>query len=230
MMKWKTTTRAREARIDGRDFAVRFVPPLMVRFASGRKTLASALLRGGGASSRLAVQSDVVDASWVQLLAAHHPCGRLDCSHLLLPQISKSTAAHWCIGAARMVRIALCWARATNRTEDAEREGCAAGLVPGVGDLAFEVDVDLSTCDFAALAEAAGAQLPPRHRAVAFHFRGRRSGPAQRRWRAAAAPGDAFRCGRAAGAFELAKTGPPLYSMEIGGRRRRRGAGVWPWL
>ena len=76
-----------------------------------------------------------------------------------------------------MVRIARCWARATNRTEDAAREGCAAGLVPGTEDVTLEVDVDLSTCDFAALAAAAGAQLPPRHRAVAFHFRGEAIGP-----------------------------------------------------
>ena len=60
-----------------------------------------------------------------------------------------------------MVRIALCWARATNRREDAEREGCAAGLVPGTGDVAFEVDVDLSTCDFAALAAEAAVTARP---------------------------------------------------------------------
>ena len=57
-----------------------------------------------------------------------------------------------------MVRIALCWARATNQPAKAEREGCAAGLVPGTEDVAFDVDVDLSTCDFAALAEAAGKE------------------------------------------------------------------------
>ena len=76
-----------------------------------------------------------------------------------------------------MVRITLCWARATNRREDAAREGCAAGLVPGTEDVTLEVDVDLATCDFAALAAAAGAQLPPRHRAVAFHFQGKAIGP-----------------------------------------------------
>ena len=56
-----------------------------------------------------------------------------------------------------MVRIALCWARATNRREDAEREGCAAGLVPGTEDVTLEVDVDLATCGFAALAEGHAA-------------------------------------------------------------------------
>mgnify|MGYP004385510683 FL=1 len=110
-----------------------------------------------------------------------------------------------------MVRIALCWARATNRREDAAREGCAAGLVPGTEDVAFDVDVDLSTCDFAALAEATGAQLPPRHRAVAFHFRGKAIGPGS-------APlasygvrrGDTLRADVRREPFELDKTGPPL--------------------
>ena len=110
-----------------------------------------------------------------------------------------------------MVRIALCWARAVNRMEDAEREGCAAGLVPGVGDVAFEVDVDLSTCDFAALAAAAGAQLPPRHRAVGFYFQGKAIRPGS-------APlasygvrrGDTLRADVRREPFELDKTGPPL--------------------
>ena len=110
-----------------------------------------------------------------------------------------------------MVRIALCWARATNRTEDAEREGCAAGLVPGVGDVTLEVDVDLATCDFAALVAAAGAQLPPRHRAVGFYFQGKAIGPGS-------APlasygvrrGDTVRADVRREPFELAKTGPPL--------------------
>jgi hypothetical protein len=143
-------------------------------------------------------------------LAAKHPCGRRRdlIAPLLLPQISK---AHWCISAAGMVRIALCWARAVNRSADAAREGCAAGLMPGTGDVAFEVDVDLSTCDFAALAEAAGAQLPPRHRAVAFHFQGKAIGPGS-------APlasygvrrGDTLRADVRREPFELARTGPPL--------------------
>ena len=110
-----------------------------------------------------------------------------------------------------MVRIALCWARAVNREEDAEREGCAAGLVPGTEDVAFDVDVDLSSCDFAALVAAAGAQLPPRHRAVAFHFQGKAIGPGS-------APlasygvrrGDTLRADVRREPFELAKTGPPL--------------------
>ena len=110
-----------------------------------------------------------------------------------------------------MVRIALCWARATNREVDAAREGCAAGLVPGSEDVTLEVDVDLATCDFAALAEAAGAQLPPRHRAVAFHFRGKAIGPGS-------APlasygvrrGDTLRADVRREPFELARTGPPL--------------------
>ena len=143
-------------------------------------------------------------------MAAHHSCGSAAIHLLLLPQISKSTAAHWCIGAARMVRIALCWARATNRTEDAEREGCAAGLVPGVGDVTLEVDVDLATCDFAALVEAAGAQLPPRHRAVAFHFQGKAIGPGSA---PLASYGvrrcDTLRADVRREPFELARTGPP---------------------
>ena len=110
-----------------------------------------------------------------------------------------------------MVRIALCWARAVNREEDAECEGCAAGLVPGTEDVMLEVDVDLSTCDFAALVAAAGAQLPPRHRAVAFHFRGKAIGPGS-------APlasygvrrGDTLRADVRREPSELAKTGPPL--------------------
>ena len=110
-----------------------------------------------------------------------------------------------------MVRIALCWARATNRTEDAAREGCAAGLVPGTEDVTLEVDVDLATCDFAALAEAAGAQLPPRHRAVGFYFQGKAIGPGS-------APlasygvrrGDTLRADVRREPFELDKTGPPL--------------------
>ena len=110
-----------------------------------------------------------------------------------------------------MVRIALCWARAVNRPADAEREGCAAGLVPGTEDVTFEVDVDLATCDFAALVAAAGAQLPPRHRAVAFHFQGKAIGPGS-------APlasygvrrGDTVRADVRREPFELAKTGPPL--------------------
>ena len=109
-----------------------------------------------------------------------------------------------------MVRIALCWARATNRREDAAREGCAAGLVPGTEDVTFEVDVDLATCGFAALAEAAGAQLPPRHRAVAFYFQGKAIGPGS-------APlasygvrrGDTLRADVRREPFELARTGPP---------------------
>ena len=161
------------------------------------------------------MQRDVVDASWVQLLAAHHSCGtprtRL-LSFAAAAQISKSTAAHWCIGAARMVRIALCWARATNRPEDAAREGCAAGLVPGTEDVAFEVDVDLSTCDFAALAAAAGAQLPPRHRAVAFHFQGKAIGPGSAPLASYGVRRGRHRAGRrAAGAVRGSRgRGPPL--------------------
>ena len=110
-----------------------------------------------------------------------------------------------------MVRIALCWARATNRREDAAREGCAAGLVPGTEDVTCEVDVDLSTCDFAALVAAAGAQLPPRHRAVGFYFQGKAIGPGS-------APlasygvrrGDTLRADVRREPFELARTGPPL--------------------
>ena len=109
-----------------------------------------------------------------------------------------------------MVRIALCWARATNGTKDAEREGCAAGLVPGTGDVTFEVDVDLATCDFAALVAAAGAHLPPRHRAVGFYFQGKAIGPGS-------APlasygvrrGDTLRADVRREPFELDKTGPP---------------------
>ena len=110
-----------------------------------------------------------------------------------------------------MVRIALCWARATNRREDAAREGCAAGLVPGTEDVTLEVDVDLATCDFAALVAAAGAQLPPRHRAVGFYFQGKAIGPGS-------APlasygvrrGDTVRADVRREPFELARTGPPL--------------------
>ena len=110
-----------------------------------------------------------------------------------------------------MVRIAVCWARATNQPAKAEREGCVAGLVPGTEDVAFDVDVDLSTCDFAALAEAAGAQLPPRHRAVGFYFQGKAIGPGS-------APlasygvrrGDTLRADVRREPFELDKTGPPL--------------------
>ena len=110
-----------------------------------------------------------------------------------------------------MVRIALCWARAVNREEDAEREGCAAGLVPGTEDATLAVDVDLATCDFAALVAAAGAQLPPRHRAVGFYFQGKAIGPGS-------APlasygvrrGDTLRADVRREPFELARTGPPL--------------------
>ena len=109
-----------------------------------------------------------------------------------------------------MVRIALCWARATNRREDAAREGCAASLVPGTEDVAFDVDVDLSTCDFAALVAAAGAQLPPRHRAVAFHFRGKAIGPGSAPLAAyGVRRGDTLRADVRREPFELAKTGPP---------------------
>ena len=109
-----------------------------------------------------------------------------------------------------MVRIALCWACATNRREDAEREGCAAGLVPGTEDVTFEVDVDLATCDFAALAAAAGAQLPPRHRAVAFHFQGKAIGPGSAPLQAyGVRRGDTVRADVRREPFELARTGPP---------------------
>ena len=110
-----------------------------------------------------------------------------------------------------MVRIALCWARAVNRREDAEREGCAAGLVPGTEDVTLEVDVDLATCDFAALAEAAGAQLPPRHRAVAFNFQGKAIGPGSAPLAAyGVRRGDTLRADVRREPFELDKTGPPL--------------------
>ena len=110
-----------------------------------------------------------------------------------------------------MVRIALYWARAVNRSANAEREGCAAGLVPSTEDVAFEVDVDLATCDFAALVAAAGAQLPPRHWAVGFYFQGKAIGPGS-------APlasygvrrGDTLRADVRREPFELDKTGPPL--------------------
>ena len=110
-----------------------------------------------------------------------------------------------------MVRIALCWTCATNRREDAAREGCAAGLVPGTEDATLAVDVDLATCDFAALVAAAGAQLPPRHRAVGFYFQGKAIGPGS-------APlasygvrrGDTVRADVRREPFELEKTGPPL--------------------
>ena len=146
-------------------------------------------------------------------MAAQHSYGPrlLSFAAAAAAQISKSTAAHWCISAAGMVRIALCWARATNGREDAAREGCAAGLVPGTEDVTLDVDVDLATCDFAALAEAAGAQLPPRHRAVGFYFQGKAIGPG-------AAPlasygvrrGDTLRADVRREPFELARTGPPL--------------------
>ena len=110
-----------------------------------------------------------------------------------------------------MVRIALCWACAVNRTEDAAREGCAAGLVPGVGDVTLEVDVDLATCDFAALVEAAGAQLPPRHRAVGFYFQGKAIGPGSAPLAAyGVRRGDTVRADVRREPFELARTGPPL--------------------
>ena len=110
-----------------------------------------------------------------------------------------------------MVRIALCWARATNRREDAAREGCAAGLVPGTEDVAFEVDVDLSACDFAALVAAAGAQLPPRHRAVGFYFQGKAIGPGSAPLAAyGVRRGDTLRADVRREPFELDKTGPPL--------------------
>ena len=110
-----------------------------------------------------------------------------------------------------MVRIALCWARAVNRPADAIREGCAAGLAPGTEDVTFEVDVDLATCDFAALAEAAGAQLPPRHRAVAFHFQGKAIGPGSAPLAAyGVRRGDTVRADVRREPFELDKTGTPL--------------------
>ena len=110
-----------------------------------------------------------------------------------------------------MVRIALCWARAVNREEDAEREGCAAGLVPGTEDVTLDVDVDLATCGFAALVAAAGAQLPPRHRAVAFHFQGKAIGPGSAPLAAyGVRRGDTLRADVRREPFELARTGPPL--------------------
>ena len=47
--------------------------------------------------------------------------------------------------------------------------GCAAGLVPGTEDVTLEVDVELATCDFAALVAAArrrpdAGQAPASHR------------------------------------------------------------------
>ena len=143
-------------------------------------------------------------------MAAHHSCGDL-LSFAAAAQISKSTAAHWCIRAAGMVRIALCWARAVNQTKDTAREGCAAGLVPGTEDVALEVDVDLSTCDFAALVAAAGAQLPPRHRAVGFYFQGKAIGPGSAPLAAyGVRRGDTLRADVRREPFELARTGPPL--------------------
>ena len=110
-----------------------------------------------------------------------------------------------------MVRIALCWARAVNRREDAEREGCAVGLVPGTEDVMLEVDVDLATCDFAALVAAAGAQLPPRHRAVGFHFQGKAIRPGSAPLAAyGVRRGDTVRADVRREPFELDKTGPPL--------------------
>ena len=110
-----------------------------------------------------------------------------------------------------MVRIAVCWARATNQPAKAEREGCAAGLVPVTEDVALDVDVDLSTCDFAALVAAAGAQLPPRHRAVGFHFQGKAIGPGSAPLAAyGVRRGDTLRADVRREPFELDKTGPPL--------------------
>ena len=110
-----------------------------------------------------------------------------------------------------MVRIALRWARAVNREEDAAREGCAAGLVPGTEDVTLDVDVDLATCDFAALVAAAGAHLPPRHRAVAFNFQGKAIGPGSAPLAAyGVRRGDTLRADVRREPFELARTGPPL--------------------
>ena len=109
-----------------------------------------------------------------------------------------------------MVRIALCWTCATNRREDAAREGCAAGLVPGTEDATLAVDVDLATCDFAALVAAAGAQLPPRHRAVAFYFQGKAIGPCAPLATYGVRRGDTLRADVWREPFELARTGPPL--------------------
>ena len=90
-------------------------------------------------------------------------------------------------------------------------EGCAAGLVPGTEDVTLEVDVDLATCDFAALVAAAGAQLPPRHRAVAFHFQGKAIGPGSAPLAAyGVRRGDTVRADVRREPFELARTGPPL--------------------
>ena len=170
------------------------------------------------------MQSDVVDASWVQLLAAHHSCGKPR-SRLL----SFAAAAHQQSTAARlrrerirtcggMVRIALCWARATDRREDAEREGCAAGLVPGTEDVTLEVDVDLATCDFAALVAAAGAQLPPRHRAVAFHFQGKAIGPGSAPLGATAC-GAATHCGPTCGGSRSSSRGRGRLTYKTATRR-----------
>ena len=108
-----------------------------------------------------------------------------------------------------MVRIALCWTCATNRREDAAREGCAAGLVPGTEDATLAVDVDLATCDFAALVAAAGAQLPPRHRAVGFYFQGKAIGPCAPLATYGVRRGDTLRADVRREPFELARTGPP---------------------
>lgn len=108
-----------------------------------------------------------------------------------------------------MVRIALCWASAGNWPSDHVQEGCSAGLVPGTGYLTFEVDVDLTTCDFAALVEAAVAHLPPLHRPVGFNFQGKdiRPGAALRAY--GVKRGDTVYANVRREPFEFDKTGPP---------------------
>ena len=87
--------------------------------------------------------------------------------------------------------------------------------------------MDLATCDFAALAEAAGAQLPPRHRAVAFHFQGKAIGPGS-------APlasygvrrGDTLRADVRRDRRSSSRGRGRLFTRRGRGGRRRRGAGV----
>ena len=59
-------------------------------------------------------------------------------------------------------------------------------------------------------AEAAGAQLPPRHRAVGFHFQGKAIGPGAPLASYGVRRGDTVRADVRREPFELARTGPPL--------------------
>ena len=70
-----------------------------------------------------------------------------------------------------MVKLELKYASAANWPND---DGARPSLVPGVGFVTIEADVDLRKADARTLAAAAAPSLPKKHEIVAFAFDGRR--------------------------------------------------------